>query len=204
LAAHLGWAPREESLLRASDAAHKALFLDANETWAYYALASVLIFKRQAGAAAEECKKALALDPNFALAYTLLGIALCFPGRVEEAWRQFDKTDRLSPRDLLTGGNARVNNMARSWASFVAGRYREGIAFARKAIAESPSLMPAYRILVVNHALAGQIGESKSTLDDLKRVQPGVTPSWIKEWVLFTCAEDRRKCLEGFHLAEFL
>jgi TolB-like protein len=204
LAAHLGWAPRETSLLGASDAAHKALFLDPNETWAYYALACVLIFRGQTDAAAEECRKALALDPSFALAYTLLGIALCFLGRSEEAWAQFDQADRLSPRDLLTRGNAGVNNMGRSWASFVAGRYCEGIAFARKAIAESASLTPAYRILVVNYALAGKISESKLALEDLKRVQPNVTPSWIKEWVLFTRAEDRRKYLEAFHLAGFL
>jgi TolB-like protein len=204
LAAHLGLQPRENSLLRASDAAHKALFLDPDEPWAYYALACVLIFRRETEAGAEECRKALALDPNFALAYTLLGIALCFLGRSEEAWPQFEKAERLSPRDLLTRGNAGVNNMARSWACFIAGRYRDGIEFARKAITESPSLTPAYRILVVNYALAGEIDASKSALKDLKRVQSDLTPGWIKEWMLFTRAEDQRRYLDGFHLAGFI
>ena len=203
LAAHLGLEPREISLRRALDEARNALHLDPNDSWAYYALACVQIFKGQAGAAAEECRKALALDPSFALAHTLLGVAFCFMGKSKEAWLQYDKAERLSPRDLLTRGNAGVNNMARSWACFVEGRYRDGIEFAKQAIAESPGLTPAYRILVVNYALAGEIDASKSTLETLKRVQPNITPNWIKEWVLFTRPEDRQNYLEGFRLAGF-
>lgn len=203
LAAHLGFAPREPSLDHAWDAARKALRFDSDEPWAYYALACVLIFKGQAAAGADECRKALVLDPNFALAYTLLGIAMCFQGQSEEAWQQYDVAERLSPRDLLTRGNAGVNNMARSWACFVAGRYNAGAVFAQKAIAESPSLTPAHRILVVNYALAGDIGASKRALEELKRAQTDITPSWIRDWVLFTQPHDRQKYLEGFRLAGF-
>ncbi len=203
LAGHLGLEPRDGSLRRASETASKALYLDPDEPWAHYAQGCVLIFKGQAEAGAEECRKALVLDPNFALAHTLLGIALAFLGQSEAAHLQYDEAGRLSPRDLLTRGNAGVNNMARSWACFVAGQYREGIEFANKAIAESPSLSPAHRILVVNHALAGEIDASKSALTELIRVQPDLTPGWIREWVLFTRTEDRKKYLEGFRLAGF-
>jgi TolB-like protein/Tfp pilus assembly protein PilF len=203
LAGHLGLESRDSSLRRASETANKALFLDPDEPWAYYALGCVLIFKGQAEAGAKECRKALALDPNFALAHTLLGIALAFQGESEAAHLQYDEAERLSPQDLLTRGNSGVNNMARSWACFVAGQYRDGIEFAKRAIAESPSLSPAYRILVVNCALANEIDAAKAALQEMLQVQRGVTPGWIKEWALFARPEDRQKYLEGFRLAGF-
>ena len=85
----------------------------------------------------------------------------------------------------------------------MAGQYRDGIEFAKRAIAESPSLTPAHRILVVNYALAGEIDAAKAALQVLLQVQRGVTPEWIREWILFVRPEDRQKYLEGFRLAGF-
>jgi len=64
-------------------------------------------------------------------------------------------------------------------------------------------LSPAHRILVVNCALAGEVDAAKAALEKLLQVQRGVTPGWIKEWVLFARPKDRQKYLEGFRLAGF-
>jgi len=116
--------------------------------------------------------KALALNPNFAIAHWLLALALCYLGRGEEAFAHGDQAESLSPRDLLARGKVGVCNNVRAIACFIAGRYREGTDYARKAIIESPNLIPAYRALVVNRALAGDLEEAKLALQSLQRLVP--------------------------------
>jgi tetratricopeptide (TPR) repeat protein len=201
LGVHMGWESSESALAFASDAAHKALFLDADEPWAHVALGYVLAWSRRAEDAIVEYEKALTLNPNLAIAHWLLALACCYLGRGEDALAHGDQAERLSARDLLARGNAGVSNNVRAMACFIAGRYREGIGFARKAIIESPNLTPAYRALVLNCALAGEIDEAKAALQTLKRFVPDISLQWIREVVPYVRAEDRQRYLEGFQLA---
>lgn len=201
LGVHLGWEPRESTVAVASDAAHMALLLDAEDPWAHVALGYVLAWSRRAGDAVGEYEKALTLNPNFAIAHWLLALAFCYLGRSEEALAHGDKAARLSPRDLLARGNAGVSNNVRAAACFIAGRYRDGIDFARKAILESPNLTPAYRTLVVNCALAGEIEDAKAALQTLKGLIPHISLKWLKEVMPYVRSEDQQRYVEGFRLA---
>jgi TolB-like protein/Tfp pilus assembly protein PilF len=203
LGVHMGWEPRESTLTLASEAAHRALFLDADEPWAHVAVGYVLAWSKRAEDAIVEYQKALTLNPNFAIAHWLLALASCYLGRSEEAFAHGDKAERLSRRDLLARGNAGVSNNVRAIACFIAGRYREGIDFARKAIIESPNLTPAYRALVINCALAGEIEEAAAALRTLKGLVPNISLKCIedREIVPYVRAEDRQRYVEGFRLA---
>jgi tetratricopeptide (TPR) repeat protein len=184
-----------------SEVAHRALQLDPGEPWAHVALGYVLAWSRRAEDAIAAYEKALALNPNFAIGHWLLALALCYLGRSDEALAHADKAARLSPRDLLARGNAGVSNNVRAAACFVAGRYRDGIGFARKAIIESPNLIPAYRALIVNCALGGEIDEARSALEALRKLVPGLSMSRIIEIIPFVRTEDQQRWIEGFRLA---
>lgn len=201
LGVHMGWEPREATLRVASNAAHKALQLDADEPWAHLALGYVLAWSRRAGDAIAAYEKALTLNPNFAIAHWLLALALCYLGRSEEALVHGDKAARLSPRDLLARGNSGVSNNVRAAACFVGGHYREGMAFAHNAILESPNLIPAYRALIVNCALAGEIEEAAVALQSLKTLVPDISLKLIKEMMPFVRADEQQRWLEGFRLS---
>lgn len=201
LGVHFHWDPRESTLRIASEIAHKALQLDADEPWAHVALGYVLAWSRRAEDAIAAYDRALTLNPNFAIAHWLLALALCYLGRAEEALEHSDKAARLSPRDLLARGNAGVTNNVRAAACFVGGRYRDGIVFARMAIIESPNLIPAYRALIVNCALAGEIGEAMAALQSLKTLVPDISLELIKEMTPFVRSEERQRWLEGFRMA---
>jgi TolB-like protein/Tfp pilus assembly protein PilF len=201
LGVHLGWEPRESTVAIASDAAHRALLLDPDDPWAHLALGYVLAWSRRAAEAVVEYEKALILNPNFAIAHWLLALAFCYLGRSDEALAHGDKAARFSPRDLLARGNAGVSNNVRAAACFIAGRYRDGIGFARKAILESPNLTPAYRTLVVNCALAGEIDEARAGLRTLKTLIPHISVKWIEEVMPYVRTEDQRRYVEGFRLA---
>src|ERR1044072_120832 len=116
--------------------AHKALQLDVNEPWAHVAMGYVLVWSRRAAEGIVHFEKTLTLNPNFAITHYILATALCYLGSSEEALDHSDQAPRLSPGDLLAGGNAGVINSVRALASFFAGRYHDGSDFARKAIIE--------------------------------------------------------------------
>ena len=200
LGAHMGWESQEGALALASDAAHRALFLDSTDPWAHVALGYVLAWGGQADEAIVECERAIALNPNFAIAHWMLARALCYLGRSEEALAHADQAERLSPRDLLARGNAGVSNNVRAIACFIAGRYRDGTDYARKAIIESPNLIPAHRVLVVNCALAGEIEEARMALQSLKRLAPDISLKWVAG-LPFVQDDQRQRFVEGFRLA---
>ena len=202
LGVHLGWDPRENTLACASDAAHKALLLDSDDPWAHVALGYVLAWSRRANDAIAEYNKALILNPNFAVAHWLLALSLCYLGRGEEAMIHGDRAERLSPRDLLARGNAGVSNNVRAIACFIEGQYQDGIGFARKAIIESPNLVPAYRSLIINCTFAGAIDEARAELQTLKGLVPGISLEWVKNAAHpYMRDDDRRRYVDGFRLA---
>ena len=201
LGVHSGWEASEPALTHALNAAHTALSLDPDEPWTHAALGFVLAEKRNIEEAVAEYRAAIALSPNFAYGHTMLAASLCYLGQSEEAIAQTEIAERLSPRDLLVRGNRGANNVMRAAACMVAGRYHDGIDFARKAISENRSSTPAYRQLVINCALAGQIDDAKSALEVVKRLQPDISLSWLSEWVPFRRTEDQLKYVEGFRLA---
>src|SRR5262249_13739377 len=201
LGVHSGWEPAEPALTLALNAAQTALSLDRTEPWTHAALGFVLAERRRIEEAVVAYRAALALSPNFAYGHTMLAAALCYLGQSDEAIAETDIAERLSPRDLLVRGNRGANNVMRAAACMVAGRYHDGIDFARQAIVENPSSTPAHRQLVINCALAGEMDEARSALGVVKRLQPDISMSWLNQWVPFRRPEDRRKYVESFRLA---
>ena len=200
LGVHQYWESPESALPVAADSAQQALQLDADDPWAHLAWGYLLAWRRNNADAIVEYEKALALNPNFGIACYLLALSNCYVGHGEEALIYADRAERLSPRDLLARGNAGVSNNVRASACFISGRYRDGIAFARKAIAESPSLGPAHRMLLVNCALAGEIEDARRTLQTVKRLAPDISLKWIEDVTPFR-NEDLKRYLEAFRLA---
>jgi adenylate cyclase len=200
LGVHMGW-DRVNVLASAWDNAHKALQLDADDPWAHLALGYVLVWRKQVPDALVEYEKALAINPNFAIAYYLIALANVFLGRSDEALVHADTAARLSPRDLLARGHAGVYNAVRATAYFVSGQYRDSIEYARKAIAESPNLVPAHRMLVISSALAGGVEEAKLALEVLKRLTPEISLKRAEQMTPMVRDRDRRRYLEGLRLA---
>jgi adenylate cyclase len=200
LGVHMGW-DRENVLASAWDNAHKALQLDADDPWAHLALGYVLVWRKQVPDALVEYEKALAINPNFAIAYYLIALANVFLGRSDEALVHADTAARLSPRDLLARGHAGVYNAVRATAYFVSGQYRDSIEYARKAIAESPNLVPAHRMLVISSALAGEVEEAKLALEVLKHLTPEISLKRAEQMTPIVRDQDRRRYLEGLRLA---
>lgn len=196
LANSWGWQSSESVLMPAWDAAQKAIRLDMENPWAHLALGHVHRQRLELQDAVAAFQNAIALNPNFAFAHTHLGLALCFLGRSDEALAELDMAERLSPRDFQAG----LNGIGRAIACFIAGRYGEGVEFARMAVRQSPDTAGAHHMVVVNCALAGALTEARAALQALKRLEPDLSLETL-DVAVYAREDDRRRYRQAFCLA---
>ena len=156
LGAHQGWHARQAVASWVLHAAERAIALDDQDPWGHVAAGYAELFiANQPAHAIAILKRALSLNPNVAMAQYLIALASTYIDEPEAAFEHADLAEQLGPRDLLTRGNPGAHDNVCATASFVAGRYCDGIAFARKAIAQSPRQTSAYRQLVISSAMTG-------------------------------------------------
>lgn len=202
LGVHLGWHSRTLMKPIALRTARQALALDEEEPWAHVALGyATLQVLNDPEAGIDIFARALELDQNLAVAHYLAALASTYSGRVEDAFVHAEKAERLQMHDLLARGNAGAHDNVRATASFVAGRHRDGVAFARKAILQSPRQVPAYRQLVLNCAFSGHTRQAADALATIKRLAPGVQ-QWLEEsQSMWRHQENYKKYFEAFRMA---
>lgn len=186
----------EKHVREAKTLAARAALLDDGDPWAHLALGFVAYTMRTTDEAVDEFQRALDLNPNFAVAHGYLGLASALAGRSEEAIAHAEQAIRMSPHDPQNA----VFNIAIAAAHYLAGRYTEAVAFGRKATQQRPGLSGAHRIYVASLAQAGQIDEARAALQELKKLQPGISLSWIEQYVPYTVGP-MAKFLEGMRKA---
>jgi DNA-binding winged helix-turn-helix (wHTH) protein/tetratricopeptide (TPR) repeat protein len=98
---HLYMRP-QEAMLKAKEAALKALEIDCDLGEAHYALALVKMYHDWDWAGAEaRFKRAIGLNPNHAMAHTLYSFYLTAMGRFDEAEAENRLAERIDPLSLL-------------------------------------------------------------------------------------------------------
>ena len=182
---HFGWLPIYEVPKLALDLARRAVELDDNDPWAYFALGYVAFVARQTDDAAAQYRRAVELNPNFAAGHGYWGYALAFDGRAEEAIERMSLAMRMSPHDrqnvIYMGGMA--------VAHYLAGRYEQAIEWARKAVQQGPSVTAPHRILCASLAQAGRLDEARAVLARVREMQPYISIAWVEGMVPYTPAQ---------------
>lgn len=202
LSIHLAWRGRKAAEPAAIHAACTALDLDRDEPWAHLALGYVKLYgANRPEEALAILHRALELNPSLAIAHYLVGLSYSYIGQTDRTFTHADLADASAPYDLLMCGNTGACDNVRATASWVSGRYREGAAFARKVIAESPRQVPAYRALVINSSLGGEAGYSAAILKKIKGLAPAL-PGYIKDMEsMYSRRIDYQKYVAGFRMA---
>ena len=194
-----GWERGEVVLPLALHVANTALSINPEESWAHLALGFALIWGCPEQAM-RPLERSLALNPNLAVGQFLYALAATRTGCAQEVMQRADLASKLGPFDLLARGYSGAFNNVRASASFVIGNYHEGAEFAERAIAENPMLAPAYRQLVVNHALAGNIRKAKDAFLTLKRLTPEISWEWVKNDLRYARVSDQKRYARAFRL----
>lgn len=141
--------------------------------------------------------RALLLNPNLAAAWHRSGWVRAWLGESIVAIEHLARAMRLSPLDPEMPAML----SASAFAHFIAGRYDEASSCAEAAAREQPTYVPAARILVAAHALAGRLGEAEKALVRLRQLDPTLTVRNLNERLPIRRPEDLAKYQDGLRKA---
>ncbi len=195
--AHMGWDDMARIAPIAEDAAARAIESDSDDPWAHFALGAVYLFARQFDRSLAEFEFALRLNPNFSLAQGYFGLTLAYMGRWEEADLAARRALRLSPRDPFSAIYCGIN----SYAQYVGRNYRDAMELARRGILLRADFVGAHRVLTAAAGMAGEKAVAAAALEELRRVQPNISLSWLAREMPIMRDADRAHYVEGFRRA---
>ena len=141
--------------------------------------------------------RAIAINPNLAAAWGFSGRARVYRGEPETAIEHLAHAMRLSPLDWETYGF----QGSTAYAHLFGGRYEEASIWAEKAIRENPNFLPVCIIAAASNALAGRMKEAKTAIERLRRIDPSLRTSNLKNALFFRRPEDIAKLVEGLQTA---
>jgi adenylate cyclase len=171
-AANYGWGmPRADALRQGIAAGEKSVALDPKNADAYYALAFLYTLTGDVIKSQELLRQCIALNRNHAPAYAFYGINLNRLDRARDAFPWVERAFALSPRDPLR--SIWYGTIAQARISI--GEDLLAVEAARKGIAANRDHGRNYAALASASAHLGRMDEAKSALQELRRVQPGIT-----------------------------
>jgi TolB-like protein/DNA-binding winged helix-turn-helix (wHTH) protein/tetratricopeptide (TPR) repeat protein len=167
----------DEWVRRAGEAADKAYALDPNHPEALYAMGAALQARGQPEQALAMFLRQVEVDPNDAPGWHSVGYSYAELGKPEESIAANERALRLSPRD------GRLNSFCVTIAAahLHAGRDREAMTWARRAIAARPGFSISYAWLAAAAANIGDTAAAREAIAEFKRLQPDYTLQTFKD-----------------------
>jgi TolB-like protein len=178
-----GWvADRSQVMSEGARLAHRAIELGKDDAVALarggHALAN-FVGDLDSGIALID--KALILNPNLAAAWFLGGFVQIMRGEPDNAIERLAYAMRSSPLD----SEMYRMQCGTALAHLFAGRFDEAAPWAEKALRDLPSFLIAVCIIAASHAFAGRMDEAQRAIQDLRRLDPALRLSNLKDWLLF-------------------
>ena len=159
--------------------ADQAIALAPDTLWAYYVKCVYLYYSHRADKAIDAANAGLAIDPNFGSLRAVRGVANLFDGRFEQAKSDLVQSQRLNPRDPLTGFGTKYLGDA----ELGLGHFDAAIDDYHKAIDLGFSSVWSYASLTAAYALSGRMDEAKSALAEAQRLEPKLTGvKWLTQF----------------------
>jgi TolB-like protein len=194
-----GWvADRLQAMAEGARLAHRAIELGKDDAVALarggHALAN-FVGDLESGIALID--RALFLNRNLAAAWFLGGFVRIMQGEPDNAIVRLAYAMRLSPLDSemyrMQGGTA--------LAHLFAGRYDEAAPWAEKALRDLPSFLIMLCVMAASRALGGRMDEARRAMGDLRRFDPSLRISGLKDWLQFHRPEHLAVLSEGLRRA---
>jgi TolB-like protein len=140
--------------------------------------------------------RAVLINPNLAGAWWASGWIRVYSGDSDEAINHLARAMRLSPLDphmiSMQGGMA--------FAHFIAGRDDEALSWAEKAWGMRAN-MASLEIMAASNALTGKIAKAEQALARLRKLNPTLRMSDVRNWVRFCRPADLARLEDGLRIA---
>jgi len=141
--------------------------------------------------------RALVLNANLAPAWTLSGWLRAYRGEPDVAIEHHANAMRLSPLDPIMYHM----QVGTAFAHMLAGRYEEALSWAEPPFRAEPNYLPAVGVLAAVRALAGRVKEARQAMQHLRRIDPALHISNLRERHPIRGPEDFAKFVEGLRQA---
>jgi TolB-like protein/class 3 adenylate cyclase/Tfp pilus assembly protein PilF len=141
--------------------------------------------------------QALELNPNLAWAWVFSAWVKASLGKAELAIQHATRATRLSPRDRQRWSMY----AALGFAHFIAGQYTEALTFVDVAVREQPEYLLSKCIVAASAALAGRLEEAQEAMRSVRRIDPTLRISNLRNLQVIKRAEDFVRWQEGLRLA---
>jgi TolB-like protein/class 3 adenylate cyclase len=194
-----GWSSGSaEDVTEAQRLARRAIELDKDDP-TVLALAGMTLglFVGEVEEGAALLSRAISLDPNLALARIWNGFVQLFLGDGDTAIEQFQIGLRMSPLDprIFMAQHGMAN------AHFLAGRYEDGLLWAKIAVQQNPNYVGAHRTLMACHAMAGRLEEAREAYAVARQIDPNKRISTAMNRLHFRRSKDLQLFAEAFRIA---
>jgi tetratricopeptide (TPR) repeat protein len=194
-----GWmAEPNRELQEASHLATRAVELGRDDPvalcWGGFALARVVGDLDRGGAFIDQ---ALVLNPNLATAWGFSGRVRVYRGEPDLAIDHLARAMRLSPRDPEIYGF----QGSTAFAHFFSGRYQEASSWAETAMRENANYLPVTAIAAASHAQAGHVEKATLAMERVRRIDPTLRISTLKDEFTLRRVEDMARLAEGLRMA---
>ena len=141
--------------------------------------------------------RALSLNPNLAAVWVLSGLLRFYRGEPDVAIEHLARAMRLSPLDPTLY----QMQVGTGFAYLLAGRFDDASSWAEKALREEPNYLPAAAVASASHALAGRLEEARQAMARLRRIDPALCMSNLKNWFPIRRPEHFASWAEGLRRA---
>ena len=156
----------------------KAVALDDQDPFAYYALGRAAAISQQPKKATWALRKAIELNPSYALAYHALAqMHVMTPGNEEPSVGYIDEAIRLSPNDPLVWAFESIKAMA----FFIRKEFDEALAWAEKSTQHPNAGAYSYCSLAGALIATGDPARAQNAINRVKELDSGMTLSKIEQ-----------------------
>ena len=100
-----------------------------------------------------------------------------------------------------TSSRAETRATGTGFAHLLAGRFDDASSWAGKALREDPNYLPAAAVTSASHALAGRLEEARQAMTRLRRIDPALRMSTLKNWFPIRRPEHFASWAEGLRRA---
>jgi tetratricopeptide (TPR) repeat protein len=141
--------------------------------------------------------KSLALNPNLAWAWHVSALTRAWLGEPEQAIEHAARAIRLSPQDPQIF----AMKTATAFGHFISGRYDQALSWAETSVREQPNFFVGTCVAAASAALAGRLPEAEKAMAQLRRLNPALCASNLRDLVPIRRQEDFDRWVGGLRRA---
>ena len=186
-----------EDAAAAVEAVSRAIELNEKSDFAHLAKCGVhMLVDRDLDAAMREAERSLELNPYYVLGLWAKGVSAVYSGRTDEGIESLERSIAASTR--MRANHRTIRDLG--LGHFVAGRYKEALAWCHKSDQQAPNVTPTLLLMTVTATLAEDKETSARAVRQLLAKHPEIRLSDMRAWP-FSDRSMWDRFLESLHAA---